>query len=109
MNKLAMTAMTVGQTTEFDRRPEVLGAWSDAVIFPILMSERRTSRARRCCLARMSPRSAIHRAWRRKIGLIGLNPGSITPEIASPGPKRHFTQARRCGCRAEVRQRQRKA
>ena len=88
MNKLGYDAMTVGNH-EFDDGPEVLGAFVDAVDFPILMSNADISGEP--LLSDKILKSTVIERGGEKIGLIGLTPVN-TPEIASPGPNITFTQ-----------------
>ena len=88
MNKLGYDAMTVGNH-EFDDGPEVLGAFVDAVDFPILMSNADISGEP--LLADKIAKSTVIEKGGEKIGLIGLTPVN-TPEIASTGPNITFTQ-----------------
>ena len=87
MNKLGYDAMTVGNH-EFDDGPEVLGAFVDAVDFPILMSNADISGEP--LLSDKILKSTVIEKGGEKIGLIGLTPVN-TPEIASPGPNITFT------------------
>ncbi|MFZ3581161.1 bifunctional metallophosphatase/5'-nucleotidase [Loktanella sp. DJP18] len=87
MNKLGYDAMTVGNH-EFDDGPEVLGAFVDAVDFPILMSNADISGEP--LLADKIAKSTIIERGGERLGLIGLTPVN-TPEIASTGPNITFT------------------
>ncbi|MCF7700870.1 bifunctional metallophosphatase/5'-nucleotidase [Loktanella sp. M215] len=88
MNKLGYDAMTVGNH-EFDDGPEVLGAFVDAVNFPILMSNADLSGE--ALLADKIVKSTIIEKKGEKIGLIGLTPVD-TDELSSSGPNVIFTQ-----------------
>ncbi|SHF36355.1 5'-nucleotidase [Loktanella atrilutea] len=88
MNKLGYDAMTVGNH-EFDDGPEVLGAFVDAVDFPILMSNADISGE--ALLADKIVKSTVIEKKGEKIGLIGLTPVD-TDELSSSGPNVIFTQ-----------------
>ncbi len=87
MNLLGYDAMTVGNH-EFDDGPEVLSAFTDAVEFPILMSNADISGEP--LIADKIAKSVVIERGGEKIGLIGLTPED-TDELASPGPNVIFT------------------
>jgi 5'-nucleotidase len=82
MNKMGYDAMTVGNH-EFDDGPEVLKGFTDAVDFPILMSNADISGEP--LLDGAIQKAVILERGGEKIGLIGLTPQD-TDELASPGP-----------------------
>ena len=87
MNLLGYDAMTVGNH-EFDDGPEVLSAFTDAVEFPILMSNADISGEP--LIADKIAKSVVIERGGEKLGLIGLTPED-TDELASPGPNVIFT------------------
>ena len=94
MNKMSYDAMTVGNH-EFDDGPEGLKGFTEAVDFPILMSNADLSGEP--ILSGAIEKSVIIEKDGEKIGLIGLTPQN-TDELASPGPNIIF-RPRRCGRR----------
>jgi 5'-nucleotidase len=88
MNKVGYDAMTVGNH-EFDDGPEVLKGFTEAVDFPILMSNADISGEP--VLADAIQKSVVIEKDGEKIGLIGLTPVD-THELSSPGPNIVFTQ-----------------
>jgi 5'-nucleotidase len=87
MNKMGYTAMTVGNH-EFDDGPEVLRDFTNAVEFPILMSNADVSGEP--LLSDAIQKSVVIEQGGEKIGLIGLTPEN-TDELASPGPNVSFS------------------
>jgi len=87
MNKLGYTAMTVGNH-EFDDGPEVLRGFTEAVDFPILMSN--ADLTGEALLKDVIRKSVVIEQGGEKIGLIGLTPQN-TDELASPGAGVVFT------------------
>lgn len=87
MNKLGYDAMTVGNH-EFDDGPEVLRGFTDALKFPVLMSNADVSGEG--LLSDAIQKSTVIEKGGEKIGLIGLTPQD-TDELASPGPNVIFT------------------
>ncbi|WP_108482945.1 bifunctional metallophosphatase/5'-nucleotidase [Oceaniglobus ichthyenteri] len=87
MNKMGYDAMTVGNH-EFDDGPEVLRGFTEALDFPILMSNADISGEP--LLADVIQKSVVIEQGGEKIGLIGLTPQN-TDELASPGPNVIFT------------------
>ena len=87
MNKMGYDAMTVGNH-EFDDGPEVLKGFTEAVDFPILMSNADISGEP--ILTDAIQKSIIIEKDGEKIGMIGLTPQD-TDELASPGPNIVFT------------------
>ena len=87
MNKMGYDAMTVGNH-EFDDGPEGLKGFTEAVDFPILMSNADLSGEP--ILSGAIEKSVIIEKDGEKIGLIGLTPQN-TDELASPGPNIIFT------------------
>lgn len=87
MNKLGYDAMTVGNH-EFDDGPEVLKGFTEAVSFPILMSNADLSSEP--LLKDKILKSTVIEKGGEKIGLIGLTPLD-TAELASPGKNITFT------------------
>jgi len=87
MNTLQYDAMTVGNH-EFDDGPEVLRAFTEAVNFPILMSNGDVSAEP--LLADKILKSVVIERGGEKLGLIGLTPQD-TSELASPGKNVTFT------------------
>ena len=87
MNKMGYDAMTVGNH-EFDDGPEVLRDFTNAVEFPILMSNADISGEP--LLSDAIQKSVVIEKDGERIGLIGLTPQD-TDELASPGPNVIFT------------------
>ena len=87
MNKMGYDAMTVGNH-EFDDGPEVLKGFTEAVEFPVLMSNADLSGEPLISDAIM--KSTVIEKNGEKIGLIGLTPQN-TDELSSPGPNVVFT------------------
>ncbi|WP_172296662.1 bifunctional UDP-sugar hydrolase/5'-nucleotidase [Pseudoruegeria sp. HB172150] len=87
MNKMGYDAMTVGNH-EFDDGPEVLRGFTEAVEFPILMSNADISGEP--LLTDAIQKSIVIEKDGEKIGLIGLTPQN-TDELSSPGPNVIFT------------------
>ncbi|WP_425049486.1 bifunctional metallophosphatase/5'-nucleotidase [Psychromarinibacter sp. S121] len=87
MNKMGYDGMTVGNH-EFDDGPEVLKGFTEAVEFPILMSNADISGEP--ILTDAIQKSVIIEKDGEKIGMIGLTPLD-TPELASPGKNIIFT------------------
>ncbi|MDF0600342.1 5'-nucleotidase C-terminal domain-containing protein [Psychromarinibacter sp. C21-152] len=88
MNKMGYDAMTVGNH-EFDDGPEVLKGFTEAVEFPILMSNADISGEP--LLTDAIEKSVIIEKDGERLGLIGLTPVD-TDELSSPGPNVIFTQ-----------------
>ncbi|MDF0598388.1 bifunctional metallophosphatase/5'-nucleotidase [Psychromarinibacter halotolerans] len=87
MNKMGYDGMTVGNH-EFDDGPEVLKGFTEAVDFPILMSNADISGEP--ILTDAIQKSIIIEKDGEKIGMIGLTPQD-TDELASPGKNIIFT------------------
>jgi len=87
MNKMGYTAMTVGNH-EFDDGPEVLRGFTEAVNFPILMSN--ADLTGEPLLNDVIQKSVVIEQGGERIGLIGLTPQD-TDDLASPGPNVIFT------------------
>ena len=87
MNKMGYDAMTVGNH-EFDDGPEVLRGFTDAVDFPILMSN--ADITGEPLLNDAVQKAVIIERGGEKLGLIGLTPVD-TDELSSPGPNVVFT------------------
>ncbi len=87
MNRMGYDAMTVGNH-EFDDGPEVLKGFTEAVDFPILMSNADISGEP--LLSGAIQKAVILERGGERIGLIGLTPQN-TDELASPGPNVIFT------------------
>ncbi|MGG7643772.1 bifunctional metallophosphatase/5'-nucleotidase [Rhodovulum sp. YNF3179] len=87
MNKMGYDAMTVGNH-EFDDGPEVLRGFTEAVRFPILMSNADISGEP--LLNDVIRKSVVIERGGARLGLIGLTPQD-TDELASPGPNVVFT------------------
>ena len=87
MNTLEYDAMTVGNH-EFDDGPEVLRTFTEAVNFPILMSNGDVSKEP--LLADKIRKSVVIERGGEKLGLIGLTPQD-TGDLASPGKNITFT------------------
>ncbi|EPX76703.1 bifunctional metallophosphatase/5'-nucleotidase [Salipiger mucosus] len=87
MNKMGYDAMTVGNH-EFDDGPEVLKGFTEAVEFPVLMSNADLSGEP--LISDSIMKSTVIEKNGEKIGLIGLTPQN-TDELSSPGPNVVFT------------------